>query len=214
MKHNFLKAVTLIFASSFAITSNADDKIDAKIQQLKVNYENSEHNHKEYKKNLNIVENNIKEIEKVSKDLKSSREEIKNQLMNSEKNKQLLVKQKDELKNFVVVEEQDLKKEQEAIDKLKTKIADLEKNQEKRRLNIATYNEKMKEIDVEVNDWDSQLKKIAELDQYLVQRQTEANNDRKNWDEKLKTYSSEEKKWNDQYTNNKMLYKKYEKLSN
>ncbi len=206
MKH--IITILLVHSISFA-----SQEIESKIQQLEENQNNAMANYKAYEDNLEIVDENILKISTVISEIQENQKALKKHFENSDKNKVKLIEQKKKLGSFINEEKKKNAVDQDQIVRLQNKIKALKANQLKRSINISVYEEKISEIDTELNGWQQQNQRIADLQKTLSEKEKAAIKEKKSWQAKKKNYESESKNWQKIADQSKKKYFQFNKLS-
>lgn len=190
MKKLILVPMLMVGTAAFAKTDVA-----ATLQQLKVNEENAKHNLKQYESNMEISNKNINEVSEALKQIRAQRTQLMSNAQNLDKNRATLDKMKMKLQEYKKDEQAALVKEDAQIQQLRKVLEVLEANKAKREQNIATYDQKVGEVEREKMDWDSQKGVFTTLQAELDKKEKTALSERERWVEKRNGYKLEADKW-------------------
>lgn len=179
----------------FVNTAHARTDVEASLEQLKTNTDNSKANYEQYKGNMETSSANVVETTKAIKELRDQRKQLTLNQSNIEKNKAALEKMKLKLTGHKIAEQEKLKKEEVQLGEVRALLEKLEANKRQREMNLAAYEAKIQELDKEKVEWDSQRQAAAELGKEIDMKEKEVLADREKWIEKKKGYRSEALKW-------------------
>jgi len=210
-----MKKWTLIVILQFLfINVWAKTDVDKKLDQMKTNAENSEHNLGQYKDNLSIVDGNLDSVDKALGVLKNQEKQLNLGKKQIDENKKFLDQQKIKIKKLIISEETNITAESKQIEALKEALMKLEDNKLKRQENVQAYNDRLLEIDREKEEWGLQKKYISELRLQIGNKLKDANSERKKWSAKQSTYKGEVSKWAKQARSSRDNHNRYRGLSN
>lgn len=192
--------------------ASAETDVEAQLQRLKTNMENSQKNYEQYRKNLDVVSQNIKESEKAIQDLKKLKLDLSANSNKVEENKKALDKAKLQVLDLKAKEKLKLEQEGKQLAELEAVMKKLQGNMKQREINLATYDAKVGEIENEKMDWDNQKKSMAELDGKISEKEKLAQVERQKWQAKKSDYSKETAKWETTKKSSSENYAKYKRL--
>jgi chromosome segregation ATPase len=210
-----VKNLSIIFSLIFVFTAaQAEVNVEADIQKLEENKDNSKLNYEQYKKNYNISKQNISVIKKSIKTLRAQKRSVSKNDRNIEKNKKALEKMKVKVISYKAKEQKKQMKEVQDIEELKALLVKMETNLNLRNLNVQEYDKKIAEIVKEKLEWDEQNQDLETLRQTIVIKESEAKKEHKNWIGKKKDYRRQMGKWKSESKIARQRLKKYKKLAN
>ena len=110
-------------------------------------------------------------------------------------------------------EQEKIATEDKQIAEVKALLEKLEKNKKQRELNVKAYDQKVAEIQQELNDWDNQVAQMAKLNEEIDKKHQQAVTEKGKWVGKKADYAKEAKKWKGQASTAKSTYTKYQALA-
>jgi chromosome segregation ATPase len=182
----------------FALQASAKTNVDAKVEQLKENTQNSKTNLKQYEDNLKIVEENLAENQKAIKALQVQRTGLQKQSQETAKGKVGVESAKKQLTGYIANEQRSLETEKKQIADIERTLAQLKANAATREQNIAEYNAKLSNIDGEMAAWADKNQSITELEKEITAKEKQAIADQAALRAKKSTYEDEIVKWKKQ----------------
>jgi len=207
-----MKSAFLVLSVVLAQNAAAKTDIDEKIEQLKINTENSKVNLKQYEDNLGTVIMNLAETDKALKSLEKEKQALAKQTAETQKGKNGVDTVKKQLDGLIATESEKLRVEQKQIEDLKKALATAENNAQKRQENIAEYQTKRAKVDTELASWSERNQSIIELEQALTAKYTQAKTDNQRLTAKRATYEEEISKWKKQVRVSERDYQNFSKL--
>ncbi len=211
MRHT-TKIITVL---GLVIAASAVAKTDVKgaLGRLKTNEVNAKDNQKQYETNRDISKKNAEEVTAAIKELRNQRKSLTANSQNLEKNRAILDAMKAKIGGFKAEEQKLLQTEEAQKAQLQALIDKLEKNKLEREQNIAAYDTKIQEIEMEKSNWDQQKSEMTAIHQEIDSKEKIALSERKKWIEKYKGYDGETKKWNRQAASAEETRVKFEQLN-
>jgi chromosome segregation ATPase len=215
MKHTKPTTKILIgLAFAFSTTSAwARTDVNAQIEKLKQNAENSEANYEQYKTNMDIVNKNIEQADLALKEVRTMKTNLVKNTQNVDKNKLALQKIEQDIGVLKTKEQEKITAEDKQIAEVRAILEKLENNKRLRQANVLAYEQKIEEIKKERADWDTQVQQLASLQKQLEEKEKKAADEKSSWSAKHKDYDSETKKWKAQAQNSRETYNKHKRLN-
>ena len=210
-----MKTYTMLtLLAVFLFTQGAWAKTDVNdaLQQIKTNEDNAKGNKKQYQENESIASKNIVEVTAAIKALREQKTQLTANTLNLDKNRAILEKMQQKLQEYTQGETQDLKKEDAQITQLKATLTKLEANKKQHEENLATYQQKINDVNTEKADWDSQKQGIVQIAKDLDSKEAKALTEREKWIAKRKGYHEESAKWEKESEIAEQHRVKFEKL--
>jgi chromosome segregation ATPase len=187
--------LTLLAVILFTQGAWAKTEISEALQQIKTNEDNAKGNKKQYQENESIASKNIVEVTAAIKALREQKSQLITNTQNLDRNRAILEKMQQKLQEYTQGETQALKKEDAQIAQLKTTLSKLETNKKQHEENLATYQQKINDVNTEKADWDSQKQATVQIAKDLDSKEAKALSEREKWIAKRKGYHDEAVKW-------------------
>lgn len=214
-----MKTQTMIIIAIALINPVAQADVGGKmsskegIERLKVNLVNSKANLEDYQKNLKIVEGNLSEIIKVRSAVDLQKTEISSTVKQNETAMKTVDKQEIEIKRLIQSEEKETLAEDAKVKELEKIIAQLKANQEKRKANVANYQEQLKQVALERSEWKTRHEQLLKQQKDVSDRLTAVKKTEKDWHTKKKGYEGEISKWSKETDKHQKLHDQFTALS-
>jgi len=183
------------------------------IERLKVNLVNSKANLEDYQKNLKIVDGNLSEIVKVRSAVDLQKTEISSTVKQNETAMKTVDKQEIEINRLIQSEEKETLAEEAKVKELEKIIAQLRANQEKRKANVASYREQLKQVVLERSEWKNRHEQLLKQQKDVNERLAAVKKTEKDWQSKKKGYEGEISKWSKETDKHQKLHDQFTALS-
>jgi chromosome segregation ATPase len=206
---SLLVTATLVFAAS---SVHAKTNLVEKVEQLKINKENSAANFRQYDENRSVVEGNISEVQKALKVISDQKLSLRKQTSDAERGKTQVGDGRKKIQAWMKTEQMKLQDEKKQSDQLRKVLEKMENNQRTRESTIATYQEKLNQIDSDLNNWSAKKEEVAELEKALADKEAVARADQKSLIEKKTANEAEAAKWKRQAQTSEREYDSFSKL--
>ncbi len=200
----------VLIASAVAV---AKTDVKGALNRLQQNESNAKENLKQYESNRDISKKNAEEVTQAINELRAQRKSLTENSQNLEKNRAILDAMKAKIRSFKSQEQNILKTEEAQKAQLQALIDKLDKNRLEREKNIAAYDAKIQEIEMEKNNWDQQQAEMTAIHQEIDQKEKIALAEREKWVNKYKGYADETKKWDRQAASAEETRIKFEQLN-
>lgn len=207
-----LMSAMLISAINAPSQALARTDIKAKQQQLQENLAASKSNLEQYEANLKTVLSNLAETEKSLKTIEKQRLSIAGQTKQAGKDQQTVAQAQSEVESLMKAERDKLEAEDKQVEELKATLQRLENNREKRRENIAAYEERLKRVQSDKGQSDERTQSVGELELALKAKEDEARTERKKLLAKKSEYEEEIAKWKKQVRTSERAAANFSKL--
>lgn len=187
---------SILMAVAICLSTQAHGKsVESQVEQLKANSENAESNFKQYQENHEIAKSNVETTQKAIQDLDTQRAQLQKNVQNIDGNKAALQKMREHVVGLQTKEREAAKTDETRIEEVKALLTRLEASKRGHETNIATYENKLAEMDQEKAGWDQQKSAVADLTAAIDTKKTEAVTAQKTWKEKAKTYGEQITRW-------------------
>ncbi len=196
----------------FSVAAKTD--VAGSVQLLKTNEENAKVNMKQYEENVDISSKNIAEVTAAIKQLREQKSQLTANSQNLDKNRAVLDQMKKKLEDYSATESALIKKEDGQIAELKATLEKLEANKVQRTENVATYQQKIADVEKEKADWSSQKQAFVQIQKEIDSKEAKAMTEREKWIGKRQGYRLESDKWKKEYDVAQQNRAKFEKLKN
>jgi chromosome segregation ATPase len=207
-------ASVVFFGARAAWSASTDSEVQGKMDQMKINVENSEKNRDSYEKNQKIADDNVKALDENLKALSTQRDQIRENVKKADQNVGIMAKQEGQIADLIKKENTTVDTEKKQISDLQSKIDKLNQNIVKRGTNVTEYNAKLELIKKQKTEWEGQKQAAEDLEKAINDKETKATADKTEWKKKAAAYAVEAKKWKTEADENSSLNKKYQKLNN
>ena len=213
MKTQIATLFVLTMASTLAL-ADVGGKMTSKegIEKLKLNLVNSKANLDDYQKNMKIVDGNLAEIAKVKDSIDAQKNEINSTVKQNELSMKTVDKQELEINKLIQAEERETLNEENKVKELEKIIAQLKANQEKRKTNVTSYKEQLKQVALERSEWKSRHEQLLKQQKEVNDRLAAVKKTEKDWLTKKKGYDSEITKWTKETDKHQKLHDQYTSL--
>jgi len=211
MRNSF--KIILAVAFSAGALAVAKTNVKGAIERLQQNEANAKDNLKQYEVNREISKKNAEEVTQAIKELRNQRKSLVENSKNLEKNTAILNAMKKKIAAFKANETSLLKTEEAQMAQLKALMDKLEANKVLREKNIASYDQKINEIEMEKANWSQQKNEMIAIHKEIDSKEKIAVSEREKWVGKYKGYSEETKKWDRQAASAEETRVKFEQLN-
>lgn len=188
-------AISISALLVFSWSVNADTNVEESRERLKTNVENSKHNYEQYQNNADIANKNHEATTQAIKMLKNQKKELLKTHVSIDENQKTLDNVKVQLGQLKKKEQAKITKEQATLKDFEKRLAELKKNLEKRQMNVAAYDKKIREIDTEKKDWEFQRQNMNSMVKQIDEKAVQAKKEKEVWAKKKKSYNAQAKKW-------------------
>ncbi|MGE3758705.1 MAG: hypothetical protein AB7H97_13165 [Pseudobdellovibrionaceae bacterium] len=181
--------------------------------KLHTNVENSEYNIDQYKKNLTIVDGNIKSVGQVLTQVKTQEQGIAADIKSNKSTLAEINKKEQTLKKMITTEQELMTKETAQLAELEKLMAQIRKNQELRTTNIADLQNKAQSIEAEKGAWVERDNQLKEQQKVVKARLDQLSQEDKTWKGKKRGYEGEVSRWQKELEKNQKLESTYKSLA-
>lgn len=195
-----------------AIGVAAQTDVQQQIDRLQENYYNSDHNMKQYQKNLGIVDANLRAINQAKKDLNDQKIIVDKAVKEMQKNGNAMANTKKELNDKIQMETAQISLEQKQVEELNRIIANLQKNMEQRRVNIQAYQNRLGELDEIRMNLANRSQEILDLKRAIDEKHGQVVGQHQIWSKKKQEYYNETQKWKNHRDRSIQLYENFKNL--
>lgn len=183
------------------------------LDKLKLNIENSKSNTSDYKKNLEIVDQNINEITKAKGSVEEQRKQVQVQVDENNKRIKKTEDQEKEITKLITEEKKNQALEEQKIKDLEQALAKLKDNQIKRQQNLADYQAQLNLNSEDKKSWQARGGQLKEqMDQVSSKTKQVLSMDNE-WKGKKKGYEAEISRWEKETEKHQKIYDQYSSIA-
>lgn len=193
-----LLTLTALFAAAITLAvsvSHAKTATESGLDRLQANVGNAQANTDDYKRNLGIVEGNLREIGKARAQTDAQKALVTAALKENRAQLQQMEKQERELAGLVQEEKTAMTQEAQKVKELEAQIAQLKENQKKREDNIAAYQQQNEKLQEQKKGWVQRETQLKEQETQVAARLKTLNGMDGEMRNKKKGYEGEIKRW-------------------
>jgi chromosome segregation ATPase len=210
---NILTKITLLTLSILSYTASAEPyKTADGFDKIKTNVENSKLNKVEYDKNLNTVNGNIAEINKVKTTVVKQKESVSSEIVQNNESLKKVILQEREINQLITAEKEKLAIETKQLEQLEKLTAQIKQNQEQRNALIADYQSQLTINQDEKKAWKSRESELRAQESKTIQALRGLASDETNWKNKQKGYEIEVKRWSAESEKQQKIFDTYQGL--
>lgn len=208
MKWTAALMITLVSAPLFAQTSAKEG-----LEHLKTNFDNSQANLDDYKKNLKIVDANLIEVAKARSQADAQDKEVAKSFEENQKSLKAVEARETEINQAIADEQKLIQTEEQKIAELEKVAIQMRENQKKRQGNISAYQEQLKTVANEKKDWKARTDQVAKTQAQVKGKVTALATQENDWKNKKRGYQGEVSRWQKEVDREKKLVDTYSSLA-